>query len=69
MTSLDPGGAESDRELIDRWDEYEAMREAPPGAFQNPVGVPELSREFAQEMHAELVAHLEKLEAAWERRN
>ena len=56
-------------ELIDRWDEYEAMRVAPPGTFQKAVNLPELSREFAQEMHAELLAHLGRLEAAWERRN
>jgi hypothetical protein len=56
-------------ELLDRWDEYEAMLAQPPGTQGKPIKRPELSREVVEDLHKELLERLEQLEAAWERRN
>lgn len=56
-------------ELLDRWDEYEALQAAPPDIRRTVVEKPDLSRELVKDLHTFLVSRLGELEEMWERRN
>lgn len=56
-------------ELLDQWEEYEAMNALSLGVQTKPVEKPDLSREVVEDLHRMLLARLEELEEAWERRN
>jgi hypothetical protein len=67
-TTPDTLAHQGDGEELDRWNSYESAQLLPPNS-QARVEKPTLSREIAKQLHTMLLAHLEELEAAWERRN